>query len=47
MSRVLMELKEAWIDSGFTATADDLLAQLPQILEVVGASKSPKDKKEK
>jgi len=34
MTRVMMALKELWVESGFTTTSEDLLAHLPQILKV-------------
>lgn len=37
MTRVLNELKDIWIESNFTASADELVPHIPQILEDVSA----------
>ncbi|CAL8110999.1 unnamed protein product [Orchesella dallaii] len=42
MTRVMNELKDIWIDSNFTATADELVTSLPQILKEVSTIKSNK-----
>ncbi|ODM96323.1 CCA tRNA nucleotidyltransferase 1, mitochondrial [Orchesella cincta] len=42
MSRVMNELKDIWIESNFTATTDELVSSLPQILEKISANKSNK-----
>lgn len=41
MNRVLQELKEIWIESNFTITEEDLLKEVPEIVERVGRT-SPK-----
>jgi len=38
MSRVIMALKDIWIDSDFTADKDQLLKEIPDILETVARS---------
>lgn len=35
MNRVIMELKDVWLESNFTASVDELVAHVPQILEEV------------
>lgn len=35
MNRVMMELKDVWLESNFTASVDELVAHVPQILEEV------------
>lgn len=37
MTRVITELKDIWIESSFTASSEELVAHLPQILEEVSA----------
>ncbi len=35
MNRVMMELKDIWLESNFTASVDELVTHIPQILEEV------------
>lgn len=38
MNRVLMALKDLWIDSNFTAGEEQLLKEIPEILEALARS---------
>lgn len=38
MSRVIAALKDIWIDSDFTADKDQLVKEIPEILEAVARS---------